>query len=156
MVGLKIRPCSHLLKSEAHSRWKLCYTLNFVTRNLFFLFFPSGTPWTARIWMECHFQGQGSNQLIRKGQGKHGRSSLKRSIMWMPRWVLCEYIIVHTILGGSPVILWISLGGKPKWLPLKFGYHDVMRTSPIGVACTGIQKLIWFPTPVCNGHCTFV
>ena len=45
---------------------------------------------------------------------------------------LCEYVIVHTILGGSLVILWIELelGGKPKWLPLKFGYHDVMRTSP--------------------------
>ena len=39
--------------------------------------------------------------------------------------------IVYTILGGSPVILWISLGGKPKWLPLNFGYHDVMRTSPM-------------------------
>ena len=47
------------------------------------------------------------------------------------QWGLCEYVIVHTILGGSPVILWISLGGKPKWLPLKFGYHDIMRTSPI-------------------------
>ena len=47
-------------------------------------------------------------------------------------WGLCEYVIVHTILGGSPVILWILLGGKPKWLRLKFGYHDVMRTSPIG------------------------
>ena len=47
------------------------------------------------------------------------------------QWGLCEYVIVHTVLGGSPVILWISLGGKPKWLPLKFGYHDVMRTSPI-------------------------
>ena len=46
-------------------------------------------------------------------------------------WGLCEYVIVRTILGGSPVILWISLGSKPKWLPLKFGYHDVMRTSPI-------------------------
>ena len=46
---------------------------------------------------------------------------------------LCEYVIVHMILGGSPVILWISLGGKPKWLPLKFGYHDVMRTGPIAV-----------------------
>ena len=44
------------------------------------------------------------------------------------QWGLCEYVIVHTIWGGSPVILWISLGGKPKWLPLKFGYHDVMRT----------------------------
>ena len=48
------------------------------------------------------------------------------------KWGLCEYVIVHTILGGNPVILWISLGGKPKWLPLKFGYHDVIRTSPIG------------------------
>ena len=46
-------------------------------------------------------------------------------------WGLCEYVIVHTILGGSPVILWISLGGKPRWLPLKFGYRDIMRTSPI-------------------------
>ena len=35
-------------------------------------------------------------------------------------WGLCEYVIVHrgTILGGSPIILWISVGGKPKWLPL--------------------------------------
>ena len=49
------------------------------------------------------------------------------------RWGLCEYVIVHTILGGSPVILWISLGCKPKWLPLKFGYHDATRTSPISL-----------------------
>ena len=57
------------------------------------------------------------------------------SLLFSPeeaKWALCEYVIVHTILGGSSVILWISLGGKPKWLPLKFGYHDVMRTSPIG------------------------
>ena len=39
------------------------------------------------------------------------------------KWGLYEYVIVHTILGGSPVILWISLGGKPKmasfeiWIP---------------------------------------
>ena len=46
-------------------------------------------------------------------------------------WGLCEYVIVLTLWGGSPVILWISLGGKPKWLSLKFGYHDVMRTSPV-------------------------
>ena len=52
------------------------------------------------------------------------------------QWGLCEYVIVHTILGGSPVILWISLGGKPKWLPLNFKYHDVMRTSPIKLSST--------------------
>ena len=51
------------------------------------------------------------------------------------KWGLCEYVIVHTILGSSPVILLISLGGKPKWL--QFGYHDVMRTSPIGQLCKG-------------------
>ena len=57
------------------------------------------------------------------------------------RWGLCEYVIVYTILGGSPVILWISLGGKPKWLPLKFGYHDGMRTSPICIFLYWTQKM---------------
>ena len=61
------------------------------------------------------------------------------------KWDLCEYVIVHTIWGGSPVILWISLGGKPKWLPLHFGYHDVMRTSPIGP----VRITSWYPK--CNG-----
>ena len=27
-------------------------------------------------------------------------------------------------LPPSPVILWIKLGGRPKWLPLNFGYND--------------------------------
>ena len=44
---------------------------------------------------------------------------------WGPR----AYIIVYTILPPSPVVLWIELDGKPKWLPLNFGYHDVMRTT---------------------------
>ena len=48
-----------------------------------------------------------------------------------PRWGLCPYIIVYAILPPSPVILWIELGGKPKRLPLKFGYHDVMHTAPV-------------------------
>ena len=51
---------------------------------------------------------------------------------WTLRTFRCLNVIVHTILGGIPVILWISLGGKPKWLPLTFGYHDGVRTSPIG------------------------
>ena len=29
-----------------------------------------------------------------------------------------------------PVILWIELGDKPKWLPLISGYHDKMCTAP--------------------------
>ena len=31
----------------------------------------------------------------------------------------------------SPVIWWIELGGKPKWLPLNSEYHDIMLTSPL-------------------------
>ena len=46
--------------------------------------------------------------------------------------VRIRHVIVHTNLPPSPVILWIELGGKPKWLPLNFGYHDVMRTGLIG------------------------
>ena len=65
-----------------------------------------------------------------------------------PRWGLnapppLQYVIVHTILPPSPVILWKELGGKPKWLPLKFGYHDVMHTNPI------IRMKIFFHSIVC-------
>ena len=34
-------------------------------------------------------------------------------------------------LPPTPVILWMELGGKPKWLPLNFGYHDVRHTAPV-------------------------
>ena len=62
-------------------------------------------------------------QMIDIGQGKNGKG-----LTSCYKWGLIK---VHTILGGSRVNLWVSLGGKPKWLPLHFGYHDVMRTSPI-------------------------
>ena len=42
---------------------------------------------------------------------------------------LCAYIIVHTIVPSSPVILSTELGGKPKWLPLNIGFHDIVRTA---------------------------
>ena len=42
-------------------------------------------------------------------------------------WGSCEYVIVHTMLPPSAVILWIEVGGKPKWLPMNFGHHDVIR-----------------------------
>ena len=62
-------------------------------------------------------------------QWRDDRCSCNGMCMW--QWGLCDYVTVHTILPPSAVILWMELGGKPKWLPLKFGYHDVMRTSPI-------------------------
>ena len=57
--------------------------------------------------------------LIRLCQGERGK------------WGLCEYVIVHTMLAPNPVISWMEQCGKPKWLPLNFGYHDVTRTAPI-------------------------
>ena len=44
--------------------------------------------------------------------------------------------ICHSIreFATQPVILWILLGGKPKWFPLNFGFNDVMRTAPIDCA----------------------
>ena len=30
----------------------------------------------------------------------------------------------------QPVILWILLGGTTKWLPLNFGFNDVMHMAP--------------------------
>ena len=41
--------------------------------------------------------------------------------------------IRHSIreFASQPVILWTLLGGKPKWLPLNFGFNNVMRTAPI-------------------------
>ena len=51
------------------------------------------------------------------------------------RSCLCAYVTVYVKLPPSPVILWIELGGKPKWHPLHFGYvyvyHDIMRKAPI-------------------------
>ena len=51
------------------------------------------------------------------------------------QWGLCAYIIVHTILPPSPVIVWIELGGKSKWLPLIFGYHDVINARSSSCQC---------------------
>ena len=51
--------------------------------------------------------------------------------------------ISHSSHHFGPVILWISLGGKPKWLPLKFGYHDVMRTSPIARGKRHLRDSAW-------------
>ena len=61
----------------------------------------------------------------------------KRRYTTPPWWGLCEYVK----LPPSPVILWIELGGKLKWLPLIFGHHAEMRTGPI---CIGIHWKHWY------------
>ena len=64
--------------------------------------------------------------------------------------VRIRHRLVHTIWGGGPVILWISLGGKPKWLPLNFGYHDVMRTNPILRGGEGMREKLHRVNKVCE------
>ena len=66
-----------------------------------------------------------SIQVKKKKKTSHNKeshSARKKSIGHLSnlQWDLCEYIIVHMNLPPSPVILWIELGGKPKWLPLIF------------------------------------
>ena len=56
-------------------------------------------------------------------------------------WGLCTYVIVHTVLPPSPVILRIELGGKPKWLPLNFGYHDAGSNLP-GIASQFANQIL--------------
>ena len=46
-------------------------------------------------------------------------SSPDQQIYW--EWGLCEY--AHTNLQPSPIIRWILLGGKPKWLPWTGNAH---------------------------------
>ena len=83
--------------------------------------YPEGNPDSERCTARgCCWQGEECCDVNREIQ-----------IDWK-QWGLCVYVIVHTILPPSPVVLWIDLGGKPKWLPLNFGYHDVMRTALIG------------------------
>ena len=49
----------------------------------------------------------------------------------MDKWGMCENATAHTRFLPIPVIHWMELGGggggKPKWPPLKFAYHDVIK-----------------------------
>ena len=52
--------------------------------------------------------------------------------------------ICHSIrkIATQPVILWILLGGKPKWLPLNFGFNDVVHMAPLASCNTAF----WYQT----------
>ena len=84
------------------------------------------------------------------------------------QWGLCNYAIVHAKLPPSPVILWVELGGKPNWLPLNFGYHDVVviRSGPISVdlwsifqplqCCFSLLSIVAFHCDCCTAMCNNV
>ena len=87
-----------------------------------------------------------SDYSVRRWTGRVGKSTcLNRPIAYrrvshnmhmvtMETSAMGAVRIRHSIreFATQPVILWIPLGGKPKWLPLNFGFNDVMRTAPIG------------------------
>ena len=58
--------------------------------------------------------------------------------------------IRHSIreIATLPVILWIPLGGKPIWLPLNFGFNDVMRTGHICATENEKECLVVRQTPI--------
>ena len=61
---------------------------------------------------------------------KHARQ--QGHFMGEPWWGPCA--LCHSIRENATqlVIVWIELGDKPKWLPLNFGFNDVMMcTAPI-------------------------
>ena len=51
------------------------------------------------------------------------RSSRRKSRGW---FFFFPSRVVYGILPPGPVIVWIELGGKPKWLPLNFGLSGVI------------------------------
>ena len=63
------------------------------------------------------------------------------------KWSMGAMRIRHSIreIANQPVILWILLGGTTKWLPLNFGFNDVMRTAPITIiiANGNLRSLRW-------------
>ena len=72
--------------------------------------------------------------------GFYGAASMKYQSVARMGPARLPYVIVHTILPPSQVILWIELGGKSKWLPLNFGYNDVMRTAPMTRPLTHVAQ----------------
>ena len=73
-----------------------------------------------------HFLRQGSVKIILNI--KRGKSKNLQPGYWLAGVDTSQF---KQYLSPSPVILWTELGSKSKWLPLKFGYHDVMRTGAI-------------------------
>ena len=58
----------------------------------------------------------------------------------------------HSIreIATQPVILWMLLGGKPKWLPLNFVFNYVMRTAPITLLPFSLALPLSFSSPSCR------
>ena len=67
-----------------------------------------------------------------------------------------EYHSHHFATTPSPVILWIELGGKPKWLPSDFGYHDVVCMPSALYKITGLGGNFRVSEPLTNSHRAFI
>ena len=96
-------------------------------------------PKIVRYWIKVDYgmifaseehQNLGKEQGKIKTASRQQRSSIQEGVVWYNwDWHRRAYAIVHTNLPrANPVILWIKLGGKPKWLPLNFSCHDFLHT----------------------------
>ena len=65
------------------------------------------------------------------------------------KWGLCA-CIAHTKLPPSPVILWIELRGKPKWLPLNFGYQSTQAPSKCQNSRLAFHQQMEKPCSMCT------
>ena len=75
--------------------------------------------------------GEYLTRLCEKSIGGLGSKLFRFTLVSMGAVRMCHGI---REFATQPVILWILLGGKPKWLLLNFGFNDVMRTAPIALA----------------------
>ena len=69
------------------------------------------------------------------------------------QWGPCAYVIVYGNLPPSQSFCRYCWVAKPKWLPLNFGFNDVMRTasiSPSQAVCLYVQVC------VCLSVCVYV
>ena len=117
-------PCVHTVRSGAEERrfWGARLdVLTFRLRSYHVLISYSAECSGPKFHKRLMFLGQAGTFLSFQAR----RSSAKRS----STSDLTVRHHVNTTLPPSPVILWIALGDKPKWLPLNFGYHDLAYAS---------------------------
>ena len=100
-------------------------------------------PWSWRQWPSIY-----SLVLCADGSTHGCAYSLRMCRMrtrlvclgWKP--LLGPVRIRHSIreIVTEPVILLIELGRRPKWLPLQYGYNDVMCMAPIRAPFPGLES----------------
>ena len=146
-AGHSIVSCSFYLflsiweyENKFHTKglgWK---STKFFAYENFFLY--STQPETTQVLMELFHRTVHKQRVQNLLPNRYASQSRMNELLTMKtdfstlelRLAMGAVRIRHSIreFATQPVILRILLGGKPKWLPLNFGFNDKMRTAPIG------------------------